>query len=543
MSIINGVGRVGIRNYVSPTTSSSYLLDTYGGAAVGYSLRKLSSTYTGFAIRVRRSSDNTEQNIGFDSSGNLDTTSLLSFVGAGNGFVTTWYDQSGSNRNAIQTTASAQPQIVFAGIVNSVNGKASINFISGNKMPFTEIASTGGMEIFGVSTFATTGGGGSAWDINSPIQAYTGAFIQDFGIGTKNGCIAIYSENNNSVSLQTTAGISTNVQYVFNGYGSTTSTGVGFNNSNYTIGAATRNDLLVRSLGQDSSSIWFSGNLNEIVVYPIVQPTNRSNINSNINSYYSIYTSYTTRTAAFATATGITDTTILNALNTFDTGLISNGLDTKMKALYPFVGGNATTHKYNFMNAQDTDAAFRLQFNGGWIHSNTGALPNGTNAYADSFWVPFTQSSNDNVSYNYYSRTNTSGAANFGGSGGGYVGTTAMYISLNGASNYATINGMGYLATSSADSRGLFGMNTTTNNIFTSWKNGTKSGTRNYTTNDGYFGITNVRLWIGGCRAPVAEYGNMECAFFNMSTGLSDSEQSTFYGLVQAFQTALSRQV
>jgi len=60
----------------------SYLLDTYNGAAAAYSLRKLRNAYAGSAIRVRRSSDNTSQDIGFDANGNLDTTSMLNFVGA-----------------------------------------------------------------------------------------------------------------------------------------------------------------------------------------------------------------------------------------------------------------------------------------------------------------------------------------------------------------------------------------------------------------------------------------------------------------------------
>ena len=99
---------------------------------------------------------------------------------------------------------------------------------------------------------------------------------------------------------------------------------------------------------------------------------------------------YTTRTTAFAAATGIADTTILNALNTFDTGLISNGLDTKMKAIYPFVGGTSATHIYNFMDSRNLDIAFRLQFNGGWTHNSTGSKPNGSNAYANTYLSPFT---------------------------------------------------------------------------------------------------------------------------------------------------------
>jgi hypothetical protein len=97
------------------------LLDLYPNAAVAYSLRKLRTAYSGSAIRVRRAIDNAEQDIGFDSSGNLDTTALLSFVGTGaldNGFVTTWYDQSGNGNNANQPTLlTSQAQIVSAGTV------------------------------------------------------------------------------------------------------------------------------------------------------------------------------------------------------------------------------------------------------------------------------------------------------------------------------------------------------------------------------------------------------------------------------------------
>jgi hypothetical protein len=58
----------------------SLLLDDYPNSAVAYSLRQLRTAYTGAAIRVRRSSDNAEQDIGFVG-GDLDTQSLLDFVG------------------------------------------------------------------------------------------------------------------------------------------------------------------------------------------------------------------------------------------------------------------------------------------------------------------------------------------------------------------------------------------------------------------------------------------------------------------------------
>ncbi len=107
------------------------LLDTYSGAAAAYSLRKLRSAYSGSAIRVRRSSDNAEQDIGFTALGNLDESALTTFCGSSNGFVTTWYDQSGNANNAVQTTASNQPQIVIAGsMYTNINGFPSIRMQS-----------------------------------------------------------------------------------------------------------------------------------------------------------------------------------------------------------------------------------------------------------------------------------------------------------------------------------------------------------------------------------------------------------------------------
>ena len=102
----------------------------------------------------------------------------------------------------------------------------------------------------------------------------------------------------------------------------------------------------------------------------------------------------TARTQAFLTATGISDATIISALNAMDTSLISAGLlpsgtgAGKIKALYPFVGGTASTHKFNFINPSDTDAAFRLVFNGGFTHSASGCQPNGTNGWINTFLTP-----------------------------------------------------------------------------------------------------------------------------------------------------------
>jgi hypothetical protein len=100
------------------------LLDTYPAAAA-YSLRKLRTAYTGAAIRVRRSSDNAEQDIGFVGV-DLDAASLLSFVGANDGRVVTWYDQSLNGIDKGQPLAANQPYIVDSGALLVENTKPAV---------------------------------------------------------------------------------------------------------------------------------------------------------------------------------------------------------------------------------------------------------------------------------------------------------------------------------------------------------------------------------------------------------------------------------
>jgi len=90
---------------------STGLLDSYSDAAAAYSMRRLSSTYTGACLKVERSTDGTTKDIGFDEAGNLDVLTLLEFVGTGDGRIHTWFDQSGNSFNAVQTVDAAQPKI------------------------------------------------------------------------------------------------------------------------------------------------------------------------------------------------------------------------------------------------------------------------------------------------------------------------------------------------------------------------------------------------------------------------------------------------
>ncbi len=106
--------------------SVDLLLDTFGTDNIlAYSVRKLRTAYTGDCMRVRNGSS-VELDIGFDSSGNLDESALLTHCGSGDGFVVKWYDQSGNGGDIENSTTAEQPQIVSSGAVLKSNGKPVI---------------------------------------------------------------------------------------------------------------------------------------------------------------------------------------------------------------------------------------------------------------------------------------------------------------------------------------------------------------------------------------------------------------------------------
>lgn len=119
--------------FISLTASSQNTLDKVGistsiPVSAAYSLRIVSSDYTGYALQVRRSNDNATQDIGFTANGDLDTASLKSFAGSNTLYVTIWYDQSGNGLNLTQSDPTHQPAIVTNGIVNRQKERPFIHF-------------------------------------------------------------------------------------------------------------------------------------------------------------------------------------------------------------------------------------------------------------------------------------------------------------------------------------------------------------------------------------------------------------------------------
>ena len=119
---------------------------------VAYSLRRLTASYAGPAVQIRRSSDGLVSDIGFTLNGNLDVTALTTFVTTNDAFVTIWYDQSGHGANLTNATAAAQPRLVSAGVLEALaSGKPAVRFIRASSTGLK----TGVVTISAVNTVAT----------------------------------------------------------------------------------------------------------------------------------------------------------------------------------------------------------------------------------------------------------------------------------------------------------------------------------------------------------------------------------------------------
>ena len=258
---------------------------------------------------------------------------------------------------------------------------------------------------------------------------------------------------------------------------------------------------------------------------------------------------------AFIYAANIVSSAQANAVNTLVTSLKAAGVWAKMKAVYPFVGGSAASHKWNLKDPRDLDAAYRLTFTVGWVHSSTGAKPNGTSDYANTFLNAASKLSAGNANMTYYSRTSAMignktisamGCATWTGNE-----FTSDYLVLQIDNYYYSIAYMTNSAFAyrsqlypSNNASGLWSANRTSGaaSALRLWRNGVAVGT---TPTLSICNFPNLNVYLGSQNAQgtAATFDNKECAFASLGDGLTDAESASLYTAVQAFQTSLGRQV
>ena len=250
---------------------------------------------------------------------------------------------------------------------------------------------------------------------------------------------------------------------------------------------------------------------------------------------------------AFITAAGITDATQRQAICTLVRDLQSYGIWNKMKAIYPMVGGTSTTCKYNLKDPRDLDAAYRLVFSGGWTFSNTGALPNGVNAAANTFLTQVTSGAYNNTHLSYYSRSNvldTNLRVEMGaGVGSDFI---SLYLGLffSGVRVYGgNCGSKGANITNPTNTLGLGINNATSSTLQKIYRNGIEIANSTATQTATPSSLVNIYLGAQGALSGPTAFSNRECAFASIGDGLTDADAANLYTAVQFYQTTLGRQV
>lgn len=238
---------------------------------------------------------------------------------------------------------------------------------------------------------------------------------------------------------------------------------------------------------------------------------------------------------AFLTATGITDGTITSAINTLVVGLKSNNLWSKIQAAYPFVGGTATTCKFNLKDPADTNAAFRISFAGTITYNANGITGNGVNGTANTNYIPSTNGNQNSQHLCIYQRNDLGALLSIHGAVGlnsnrlDFGRQTQSFMAVNQSSSDSITDavGVGFLIGSR-----------TASNVSSLYRKLVKLISS--TTASAALPNTNTLHFLSRSNGL---HSAANLAYAGIGSGLTDAECVIYSGLVQDFNTTLGREV
>ena len=274
-------------------------LQQFTGSAAAYSLRDLAGSGNTTVVRVRRASDNSEKDF---SASDISSGAMTGWVGAGNdGFVSTWYDQSGNSNDATQAVSGSQPKIVDGGVL--VTG--GIDFDGVDDGLFTSSNFTDTLQsatFFAVTKDDTTSGKASMVRIrpNGAYGAFDGISWQkdaddtyapttfiDGANGSVSASVAGQGTRNTSKNLNTL--IYQQSQILAYENGALDATLNNDSSGSVPVGDVTLVDQLWLGQNFDDNARPFNGTMSEVIIYFTDQSANREAIEANINNQYDIY--------------------------------------------------------------------------------------------------------------------------------------------------------------------------------------------------------------------------------------------------------------
>jgi hypothetical protein len=487
----------------------------------------------------------------------VDSADKTSYSGTG----TTWINQvrpgtnNGTLNNISFDSADAKGALVFTGsntFVDFGNLGPSLTSSFSFQVAFEPAATASGQPYTILSYASASSTSSITFKLDYTSSNQTVVLTTFAGTGSQN---IVYSLSASAASgswniVHGTFGSTVAVLYV-NGLGQaytgTTGSVVGYNTAN----------RLYAGLNFGSTSGYFTGSVGNIMVNNA--DLDGLNVNRNYNAIASRFSLPIRRPSItdgdvfnFVEATGITNQTQIQAINSLVLGLKSNNLWNKMVAIYPFVGGTATTHKFNLKNPQDTDAAYRIIWTGVVIHDSTGVEFIG--GFGDTRFAPLTAltsalQSNHLALYNnkvYLSGSNTwglitAGNTQNGGSGMGISIAPSFFSATSYFNAYNTsVTNIG-TGTFPDSMKGLFVATRTDTNQSGYYQRGGRT-LNNSDTSSPSASPRNTTVWLGGESGFGWGPENGAAAFASLGTGLTQTDVDNYYTVVQAYQVALGRQ-
>ena len=253
--------------------------------------------------------------------------------------------------------------------------------------------------------------------------------------------------------------------------------------------------------------------------------------------------------AAFLQEAGIADYMQQRAIFELVSRLKGAGLWSKMKAIYPFIGGTASTHKWNLKDPQDTDAAGRITFNGGWTHNANGITGNGTNTIANTNRTPLNYVADGSSHLSIYHRSDIN-APNASPDIGAYNTGNSQAHLINTGNNTNVYDIVAYqapqnqiAATNTTPKSGFWVLTRTDTTTMKGFRNNAQLGSTNTNTSAGFTSIQNTNYVIGSATNSGGGYTSRNYAFATIGDGITDTEASALYDIVDLYQKRLDRAV
>lgn len=237
---------------------------------------------------------------------------------------------------------------------------------------------------------------------------------------------------------------------------------------------------------------------------------------------------------------GITNATEKTAICNCVKQLKDSSVWTKLDAIYPYLGSTSASCKWNLKNPVNSNAAFRLTFSGGWTFSSTGALPNGVNAYANTYWNSVADAGTTNASMGVYLRTNTADGAKIDI---GFMRSSPTAISgiltRYGNEYYGAINTNGAGGRiANTNTAGFFAVSTLALDNITVHKNGVNTPNIKPSTSSGNLNVFICARNLDG--SPIF-YSDREHMIDFLGDGLTGAELIKLYNIFTTFKTAVGR--